>query len=449
MADNVEVTAGAGTTVHADEYTHSTLGSGKTQLVKLVDGTLDAEAAIAADVGVKANALRVAPANDITDATYIGDIKFGESLPAGTNAIGKLAANSGVDIGDVDVTSIVPGVAATNLGKAEDAEHASGDVGVAAMTVRANTATALSGADNDYQPLITDTNGRLHVLDANSANMLTALQIIDDWDDANYCNVNLNIAGTDVSANSGTLDATTQRVTIATDDEVNNLLGTIDADTSTLAGAVSGTEMQCDLVATNRANAVEAVTDWTAVAQNAVGESGTVDCSGHDATSLNIQAFLDSTTAHTGTKFQIQVSYNTSGDEDWSDYREFVALIGTANSEAITDNPLSAGSTTITMANTGGNYETAPMGRWLAIEDGTLVNSELVCNSGYTTDTNITIIDGTTNEHAQNTVMYDIAASKTVILDSTVNRVRVIINNTYDTNGSTLNYKVRATKLTR
>lgn len=31
------------------------------------------------------------------------------SLPAGTNAIGKLSANSGVDIGDVDVTSIAAG----------------------------------------------------------------------------------------------------------------------------------------------------------------------------------------------------------------------------------------------------------------------------------------------------------------------------------------------------
>ncbi len=31
------------------------------------------------------------------------------ALPAGTNAIGKLAANSGVDIGDVDVTSIAAG----------------------------------------------------------------------------------------------------------------------------------------------------------------------------------------------------------------------------------------------------------------------------------------------------------------------------------------------------
>ena len=35
--------------------------------------------------------------------------KVEEALPAGTNAIGKLAANSGVDIGDVDVTSIAAG----------------------------------------------------------------------------------------------------------------------------------------------------------------------------------------------------------------------------------------------------------------------------------------------------------------------------------------------------
>lgn len=56
-----------------------------------------------------AASLSVVPASNITDATYIGDIKFGEALPAGTNAIGKLAANSGVDIGDVDVLSIAAG----------------------------------------------------------------------------------------------------------------------------------------------------------------------------------------------------------------------------------------------------------------------------------------------------------------------------------------------------
>jgi len=130
MADNVAITAGSGTTVHADEYTHGTLGSGKTQLVKLVDGTLDSDTAITVDVGAKANALRVAPANDITDGTYIGDIKFGEGLPS----------NDGVDIGDVTVN---------NAGGLE---------------------------------VVQDTASDLNVTEASAADALTALQTIDDWD---------------------------------------------------------------------------------------------------------------------------------------------------------------------------------------------------------------------------------------------------------------------------
>lgn len=100
------------------------------------------------------------------------------ALPAGTNAIGKLAANSGVDIGDVDVLSIVPGTGATNLGKAEDAAHATGHVGVMALTVRTNTAASRAGTDGDYQPLITDTNGRLHTIEPSQASILTAVQLI-------------------------------------------------------------------------------------------------------------------------------------------------------------------------------------------------------------------------------------------------------------------------------
>lgn len=75
------------------------------------------------------------------------------ALPAGTNAIGKLAANSGVDIGDVDVTSIIPGTGATNLGKAEDAAHTSADVGVMALAVLTATPANRSGTDGDYEPL--------------------------------------------------------------------------------------------------------------------------------------------------------------------------------------------------------------------------------------------------------------------------------------------------------
>jgi len=100
-----------------------------------------------------------------SDGTYIGDIKFGESLPAGSAAIGKLAANSGVDIGDVDVTSIVPGTGATNLGKAEDAAHSSGDVGVMPLAVRNDDIAALGGADGDYAPLQVNAAGSLYTMD--------------------------------------------------------------------------------------------------------------------------------------------------------------------------------------------------------------------------------------------------------------------------------------------
>lgn len=44
---------------------------------------------------------------EAADATAV--VRLGQALPAGTNAIGKLAANSGVDIGDVDILSIAAG----------------------------------------------------------------------------------------------------------------------------------------------------------------------------------------------------------------------------------------------------------------------------------------------------------------------------------------------------
>ena len=194
---------------------------------------------------------------------------------------------------------------------------------------------------------------------------------------------------------------------------------------------------------------VESVTDWNACAQNTVEESTVLDTSDHYATELTIQAFLDTTTAHTGTEFIVQVSSNTTGDEDWHDYTKFVALIDTANSENISDNPLSASSTTINVADTGGNYEDGPMGStWIAIEDSTLANSELILLTAFTANTDITCLDGTTNSHVQNTTMYDVAVSRTVTVGFPVNRVRVVINNAFDADGSTCNYKVRATSVT-
>lgn len=63
----------------------------------------------------------------------------------------------------VDVTAILPGTGALNLGKIEDAAHASGDVGVMSLAVRNDAATSLVSADGDYAPLQVNAIGELRV----------------------------------------------------------------------------------------------------------------------------------------------------------------------------------------------------------------------------------------------------------------------------------------------
>ena len=186
------------------------------------------------------------------------------------------------------------------------------------------------------------------------------------------------------------------------------------------------------------------IQDWTAVAQNTIAKSAECDLSGCHAAILHIQAALDTTTAHTGTRFITQISASESGDEDWQDLNEFVALIGTAKTDLIEDDSLSAGSTTITLT----SHSFTTLGKWLMIEDGTLANSELVFESAQATNS-ITILDGTTNEHAVNTAIFDVAMVQNISLPKSANRVRLLVDNTYDADGSTLNYKARISKVTR
>lgn len=151
----------------AIEGTVAVDGSGVTQPVSASALPLPTGAATAArqDTANTALAAIQAAAETLDNAISGSEMQVDvvAPLPAGTNAIGKLAANDGVDIGDVDVASVVPGTGATNLGKAEDAAHSTGDVGVMALGVRKAADGPHSGADGDYEPLQTDENGYLKV----------------------------------------------------------------------------------------------------------------------------------------------------------------------------------------------------------------------------------------------------------------------------------------------
>jgi hypothetical protein len=190
--------------------------------------------------------------------------------------------------------------------------------------------------------------------------------------------------------------------------------------------------------------AVEQATDWTAVAQNTVVKSAEINCATHEISHLTTQAFLDTTTAHTGTEFIVEVSSNTSGDEDWCEYTRFVGLIGTAVKQDITNNPLAAAGTSVTIGATA-NFT---VGLLVALEDATLVNSELCRITAVAANTSVTLLDGVTNEHANTTDLYNLAMTNIVMLAPSVMRARVIVNNGYDADGSTLNFKLRCSKVT-
>ena len=89
---------------------------------------------------------------------------FRERIQITGATAGQIAVVSATFGLQVDTTRIVPGTGAANLGKAEDAVHTSGDVGVLALAVRNDAISALA-ADGDYIPLIVDEDGKLVVLD--------------------------------------------------------------------------------------------------------------------------------------------------------------------------------------------------------------------------------------------------------------------------------------------
>lgn len=89
-------------------------------------------------IGSTAQRLHVQVATELPAGTQnIGDVDIASSLPAGTNAIGKLAANSGVDIGDVDVTSL-PAITQPNASSATVTQVASS---ASSVTLQASNAS--------------------------------------------------------------------------------------------------------------------------------------------------------------------------------------------------------------------------------------------------------------------------------------------------------------------
>ena len=303
----------------------TTIDADTSSLAGCVSGT-EVQVDVVASLPAGTNAIGKLAANsgvDIgdVDVTSLPSIPTGTNsigtvgLDAGTNAIGKLLANDGVDIGDVDVTSVVPGVGATNLGKAIQSAQGATDVGVAALVVRNDTLADLSGADGDYSPLQVNATGALYTTVDSSA-------------------------------------LPTGAATSALQTAGNNLLTTIDADTSALAGAVSGTEVQVDVVAslpagTNNIGDVD-IASMPANSKNYVWKEGLDSTIGGITNSI-----LDTSTTNipSGTQLTVATLSNDIYEiQTVEDIGEFIGLYAGSTLKAIL--PLGGGTVKINLPST-------------------------------------------------------------------------------------------------
>ena len=235
LSDSVSVTVDSefpAASAISDNFANPTTTSAMSMLMGWDTSTWDR---VQIGGGTQAAALRVTIASDSTGVLSIDDNGGNISIDDGGNTItvdGTVTAN----LGTTD-NAVLDAMAASLA--LLDNSIASGN------ELQVDVVAALPSGSNTIGKVDLGTTDNA-VLDAIAA----SLAVLDDWDDSDYANVNMNLAGSDAQAGEGTISATTQRVTIATDDD-----GV--AHLATIAGAVS-TQMQVDIVADGAGLATDA-----------------------------------------------------------------------------------------------------------------------------------------------------------------------------------------------
>jgi hypothetical protein len=129
-----------------------------------------------------------APASTTTFTVGFVDVSPFDAQSVSLRGVSPMSANfalpvqmlnsPAVTMTSTTLTAVTPGTAAANLGKAEDAVHASGDTGVFALAVRTDTPASTASATGDYDALHTDNLGALQVREIpNPAGLLTRSRV--------------------------------------------------------------------------------------------------------------------------------------------------------------------------------------------------------------------------------------------------------------------------------
>jgi len=181
------------------------------------------------------------------------------------------------------------------------------------------------------------------------------------------------------------------------------------------------------------------------IAQGAVIEGATTSVADAYDAVLQIWWALTTGTAHTGTKVIVSHSTDITGDEDWAELCSIIFGVGTTNLENVTTN-VTAGDTKLVCASTSGYTA----GTRIFVEDANVfANSEWVFLTGITSNSSVTTMDGMTRSHTNTPVMNSVAGTVTPIaIPMATQRIRVIYDNSYDSDGSTVAIKSELVEVT-
>jgi hypothetical protein len=306
VADNIELDAGSGgSNVATDDD-----GTAHHQYVKVEYGADNTQTKVTSANGLpiqndSANALVVdlgATDNAVLDAIAADGDAIQTVLGTIDTDTGNIATSAATVAGAVSGTEmqvdIVSGTVTANLGATDnavlDAIAADGDAVQALLgTIDADT-SALAGAVSGSEIQV---------------DVLTMPSVTVDLG----ANNDVTVTSGTITANLGATDNAVLDAIAADGDAVQSLLGTIDADTSALAGTVSGSELQVDIV-----SAPTIVVDLGA--NNDVTVTGTVDLGTTD------NAVLDSiATATAATQAAVEGTLTVTGGGGGTQYAEDTA----------------------------------------------------------------------------------------------------------------------------
>ncbi len=169
---------------------------------------------------------------DITDVMMSGfvfDDASTDTVDEGDSGYARISGDRRILVdADSTVGAVIPGTGATNLGKAEEGTHASGDVGVLLLSVRDDTAPTATAANGKYAALLTNATGNLYVADETLATAVTLTNTSigpttatkADIDGVGSVNAHLRRVTTDLGASLvlfGTIDGDTSTIKTNTD----------------------------------------------------------------------------------------------------------------------------------------------------------------------------------------------------------------------------------------